>query len=140
MKASKKNVTQKRRPGRPPTGQAPGSTIRLPDELRARIDSWAARQDDKPVRSEAIRRLLNLGLAKAKPLANATTVGRLGNKAVSKSSELAGKMIDRLSDQSAPLEEQEKRKRRLLKGPAEFRDMRDLASQKRRAKTRTSAR
>jgi hypothetical protein len=108
--------------------------------LRARIDSWAARQDDKPVRSEAIRRLLNLGLAKAKPLANATTVGRLGNKAVSKSSELAGKTIDRLSDQSAPLEEQEKRKRRLLKGPAEFRDMRDLASQKRRAKTRTSAR
>jgi predicted DNA-binding ribbon-helix-helix protein len=66
----------------------------------------------------------------AKPLANATAAGRLGNKAVSKSSELAGKTIDRLSDQSAPLEEQEKRKRRLLKGPAEFRDIRDLASQK----------
>jgi hypothetical protein len=72
-------------------------------------------------------------LAKAKPLANATAVGRPGNKAVSESSELAAKMIDRLADQSAPLEEQEKRKRRLLKGPAEFRDIRDLASQKRRA-------
>jgi hypothetical protein len=64
-------------------------------------------------------------------LPNARAAGRLGNKAVSKSSELASKMIDRLADQSAPLEEQEKRKRRLLKGPAEFRDIRDLASQKR---------
>ena len=103
------------------------------------MDAWIRRQSPKPSRPEAIRRLVELGLAKTKPLANATAMGRLGNKAVSKSSELAAKMIDRLADQSAPLEEQEKRKRRLLKGPAEFRDMRDLASQKRRAKTRTSA-
>jgi Arc/MetJ-type ribon-helix-helix transcriptional regulator len=125
------NASKKRKPGRPATGQIPARSIRLPEELSARIDSWAVKQADKPSRSEAIRRLVELGLAKAKPLANATTVGRLGNKAVSKSSELAGKTIDRLIDQSAPLEEQEKRKRRLLKGPAEFRDMRDLASQKR---------
>jgi hypothetical protein len=86
---------------------------------------------EKPSRPEAIRRLVELGLAKTKPLANATAVGRLGNKAVSKSSELASKTIDRLSDQSAPLEEQEKRKRRLLKGPTEFREIRDLASDRR---------
>jgi Arc/MetJ-type ribon-helix-helix transcriptional regulator len=126
MKASRK-----RKPGRPATGQIPARSIRLSNELRARIDAWAARQADKPSRSEAIRRLVELGLAKAKPLANATAVGRLGNKSVSKSSELAAKTIDRLSDQSAPLEEQEKRKRRLLKGPTEFRDIRDLASDKR---------
>jgi Arc/MetJ-type ribon-helix-helix transcriptional regulator len=123
--------SRKRKPGRPATGQIPARSIRLPEELSARIDSWAANQPDIPKRSEAIRRLVELGLAKAKPLRNATAVGRLGNKAISKSSELAGKTIDRLSDQSAPLEEQEKRKRRLLKGPAEFRDIRDLASQKR---------
>jgi hypothetical protein len=99
--------------------------------VAAAVEHWAAQQADKPSRSEAIRRLVELGLAKAKPLANATPVGRLGDKAVSKSSELAGNTIDRLIDQSAPLEEQEKRKRRLLKGPAEFRDIRDLASQKR---------
>jgi Arc/MetJ-type ribon-helix-helix transcriptional regulator len=133
------NASKKRKPGRPATGQIPARSIRLPEELSARIDSWAVKQPDTPSRSEAIRRLVELGLAKTKPLANAVAVGRLGNKAVSKSSELAGKTIDRLSDQSASLEEQEKRKRRLLKGPTEFRDMRDLASQKRRAKTRTSA-
>ena len=70
------------------------------------------------------------GKAKAKPN-DATIGGRLGNKAVSKSSELAGKTIDRLKDKSAPNEEQEKRKRRLLKGPTEFRNIRDLASDKR---------
>jgi hypothetical protein len=32
----------------------------------ARLDAWAARQDDKPGRSEAIRRLVEIGL-KAKP-------------------------------------------------------------------------
>ena len=122
--------SRKRKPGRPATGQIPARSIRLPEELSART-SWAANQPDIPKRSEAIRRLVELGLAKAKPLRNATAVGRLGNKAISKSSELAGKTIDRLSDQSAPLEEQEKRKRRLLKGPTEFRDIRDLASQKR---------
>jgi Arc/MetJ-type ribon-helix-helix transcriptional regulator len=125
------NASKKRKPGRPATGQIPARSIRLPEELSARIDGWAVKQVDKPSRSEAIRQLVELGLAKAKPLANATAVGRLSNKAVSKSSELAGKMIDRLADHSAPLEEREKRKRRLLKGPAEFRDMRNLASQKR---------
>ena len=125
------NASKKRKPGRPATGQIPARSIRLPEELSTRIDSWAVKQADTPSRSEAIRRLVELGLAKTKPLANAIAVGRLGNKAVSKSSELAGKTIDRLADRSAPFEEQEKRKRRLLKGPTEFRDMRDLASQKR---------
>jgi Arc/MetJ-type ribon-helix-helix transcriptional regulator len=125
------NASKKRKPGRPATGQIPARSIRLPKELSARIDSWAVKQPDTPLRSEAIRRLVELGLAKTKPLANATAVGRLRNKAVSKSSELAAKTIDRLSDQSASLEEQEKRKRRLLKGPTEFRDIRDLASDRR---------
>jgi hypothetical protein len=34
-------------------------------------------------------------------------------------------MIDWLGDKSAPPEEQAKRKRRLVKGPSEFREMRD---------------
>lgn len=37
---------------------------------------------------------------------------------------LAGKVIDRLADASATPEERETRKRRLLKGPKEFRDVR----------------
>jgi hypothetical protein len=38
---------------------------------------------------------------------------------------LAGKEIDKLIDPSAPAEERQQRKRRLLKGPNEFREMRD---------------
>jgi hypothetical protein len=34
--------------------------------MRDAVDQWAAKQDDQPGRSEAIRRLVDLGL-KAKP-------------------------------------------------------------------------
>ena len=51
--------------------------------------------------------------------------GRLRSKATSnKASDLAGQEIDRLRDQSASTEEQDRRKRRLVKGPSEFRDIR----------------
>ena len=61
MKASKKNVVRKR-PGRPATGQDPVTAIRLSKEMRAAVDAWAAAQDDEPGRSEAIRRLVEIGL------------------------------------------------------------------------------
>jgi hypothetical protein len=61
MKASKKNVVRKR-PGRPATGQDPVTAIRLSSQLRADVDAWAAEQDDEPGRSEAIRRLVEIGL------------------------------------------------------------------------------
>jgi hypothetical protein len=53
-----------RRPGsgRPATGKDPVRTIRLSDEFIAKVDAWAARQVDDPGRSEAIRRLVELGL------------------------------------------------------------------------------
>ena len=38
--------------------------LRLPASLRAEIERWAEQQKDKPSRSEAIRRLLELGLAR----------------------------------------------------------------------------
>ena len=61
MKPSKKNVVRKR-PGRPATGQDPVTAIRLSKELRETVDMWANMQADQPGRSEAIRRLLELGL------------------------------------------------------------------------------
>jgi metal-responsive CopG/Arc/MetJ family transcriptional regulator len=36
--------------------------MRLSDEFMASVDAWSARQDDAPSRSEAIRRLVELGL------------------------------------------------------------------------------
>jgi Ribbon-helix-helix protein, copG family len=48
--------------GRKPTGVDPARTIRLSDEFIEAVDVWAARQEDRPGRSEAIRRLVELGL------------------------------------------------------------------------------
>jgi hypothetical protein len=61
MVGSIKKATPKRR-GRPATGKAPTRTLRLTDEFIAEVDSWAEKQPDEPGRSEAIRRLIELGL------------------------------------------------------------------------------
>jgi hypothetical protein len=57
---------------------------------------------------------------------------RRSPKAASKASDMAGHQIDKLGDPSATPEERHQRKRRLLKGPGEFRDMRaDVRKSKR---------
>jgi hypothetical protein len=57
-------VTHKKRGrGRPATGHDPARSVRLSDEIIKRIEKWGADQEDKPPRSEAIRRLVELGLA-----------------------------------------------------------------------------
>jgi hypothetical protein len=61
MKRSIKKATPKRR-GRPATGKAPTRTLRLTDEFIAKVDAWATAQTDEPGRSEAIRRLVEIGL------------------------------------------------------------------------------
>jgi hypothetical protein len=48
--------------GRKPTGTDPARTIRLSDQFLANVDAWAAAQEDEPGRSEAIRRLVEIGL------------------------------------------------------------------------------
>jgi hypothetical protein len=53
-------VNQKKGRGRPATGRDPVSAVRLPVELTAAVDKWA--EDNKANRSEAIRRLVEIGL------------------------------------------------------------------------------
>jgi DNA-binding XRE family transcriptional regulator len=55
-------VTHKKR-GRPATGQDPILTLRLPATLRLAVESWTDQQNDKPSRSEAIRRLIEFALS-----------------------------------------------------------------------------
>ena len=114
--AKSKKVLPKAR-GRPATGRDPVSAIRLPLELTASIDKWAERYAVGS-RSEAIRRLIEFGLA------SAPSVRPRGKKATSKASDMAGKEIDRLGDKFATDEERAIRKSRLLKGPREYRDFR----------------
>ncbi len=53
---------KKRGRGRPRTGRDPMYGLRMSDDLVAAVDEWAAQQPDAPSRSEAIRRLVQLGL------------------------------------------------------------------------------
>src|SRR2546421_8768234 len=100
--------------------------MRVPTSFLAAVDQWRRKQTDLPARAEAIRRLVELGLAGSRPLRQRSP------KAVAKAVNLAGKQIDKLSDPSATAQERQLRKRRLLKGPKEFRDIRgDLAKPRR---------
>jgi len=92
------------------------------------VDEWIARQDVKLDRPEAIRRLVELGLAGTQP------TPRPSPKVLSKASDLAAQQIDELGDPSATDEERQTRKRRLLRGPKEFRDIRAFAEQPKRKK------
>jgi hypothetical protein len=60
--AKSNQVVPKKGRGRPATGRDPVTAIRLSEDFRVAVDKWAAKQDDKPARSEAIRRLVELGL------------------------------------------------------------------------------
>ena len=84
-------------------------------ECIASVDAWAAKQEDRPGRSEAIRRLVELGLA-VKSLPKQTSRAR--------AAAMAGKELDDLVDASASADEQASRKRRLLSGPEEFQRVR----------------
>ena len=56
-----KKVLPKKR-GRPATGKDPMLTLRAPPALTAEVEAWAKRQPDRPSRSEALRRLVEMAL------------------------------------------------------------------------------
>src|SRR6266446_2930478 len=110
-------VILKKKAGRPATGNDPVRAIRLSDDFLTKVDSWAAKQDDRPGRSEAIRRLVELGLKVKTP---ARPVSKPGRRL--RAQELATKAIEKIIDPAAPPEERAQRRRRLTKGPTEFRE------------------
>jgi hypothetical protein len=87
----------------------------MPRALIEEADAWAIANDT--VRSEAIRRLVELGLT-------VKSVARPTAKAAARAAELAAEAIDKHADTSAPSAERESRKNRLLKGPSVFWDVR----------------
>jgi hypothetical protein len=114
----KKPISQQKSRGRPATGQTPMLGFRATDELRGKIVHWAEFQPDLPKLSEAVRRLVELGLT-------VKTKRRLTNENQKlRAREMAGKTIDHLTDAGAHAADQASRKRRLLKGPEEFRETR----------------
>jgi hypothetical protein len=109
-------ITKKRR-GPPPTGKGTLVGVRLQPDLLAPIDAWAAAQEDEPGRSEAIRRLVELGLTVKTP---ARPVNKPGRRL--RAQELATKAIEKIVDSAAAPEERVQRRRQLTKGPSEFRE------------------
>jgi hypothetical protein len=120
MKKAIQKMRGGKRPGagRPATGNHPMMSLRMPNELTAAVEGWAARQTDNPARSEAFRRLVEIGIAAS------ASAHPPNPKARAKAADMAAETIDRHTDPSAPPEEQASRKRKLLKGPKEFRDLR----------------
>jgi len=59
-----KSITVKRKKrGRPATGQTPFVGVRLSTTLTDQVDDWAAKNNGGLSRSEAIRRLVEIGLS-----------------------------------------------------------------------------
>ena len=93
--------------------------FRADPATRAAIVKWAENQPDMPTLSEAIRRLVELGLTIQTPARPSSKPGRR-----LRAQELATKAIEKIVDPAAPPEEQAQRRRRLTKGPTEFREAR----------------
>jgi hypothetical protein len=114
-----KSISVKRKkPGRPATGTDPLMGFRASPVMRASVVRWAENQPDTPSLSEAIRRLVELGLT-VKTKGRATSEGQK-----IRAREMAGKAIDKMTDTTAAPDDQAARKKRLLKGPEEFRAVR----------------
>jgi hypothetical protein len=58
----KSTIVRQKVMGRPRTGIKALLSFRADDGTRAAIVKWAGKQDDQPTLSEAIRRLVELGL------------------------------------------------------------------------------
>jgi hypothetical protein len=90
-------------------------TARMPHALIAEVEAWAAKNATSS--SEAFRRLVEIGL-KAKQARG------YSDQQKRRAKEMAGEVIDANSDDDAHADDQARRKRRLIKGPEEFRDLR----------------
>src|SRR5205823_173790 len=93
------------------------SGVKMSRRLTADVDAWAEAHDT--VRSDAIRRLVELGLSSTLSV-NPVGAGRRDLEI----KELAVEQIGQLLDPSLPIAERERRIRRLTAGPPEFSDER----------------
>lgn len=101
------------------TAGHPVSAVKLPAVLTASIDAWAGARGVN--RSEAIRRLIELGLRSEASTAPAKPVARHDAAAVE---ELVTHQLEQFIDPATPPEERERRIQRLTEGPPEFVDLR----------------
>jgi hypothetical protein len=125
-----KSISVKRKKaGRPATGTEPLYGVRITDPLMKQIMEWAKAQG--ATRSEAIRRLVELGLSvpadrprrpgRSLDLKEMAEIVPAKTGRLARARELAAEAIDKIGDAAASTEERDERRRRLTKGPPEFR-------------------
>ena len=83
--------------GRPATGVTPMMGFRASDKLRAEIVRWAEYQPDTPKLSEAVRRLVEMGLASASPQSSPRVLST-AKESATRAAALAAKAIDKRID------------------------------------------
>jgi hypothetical protein len=115
----RQSLVPKKKRGPLPTGQGIQIQVRIQPDKLAELDRWIAAQTDRPSRPEAIRRIVERVLGRsAHPKA-------ANKRKAHKASELADRVAEHLVDESLPLEEQQRRKRAVTRGPKEFCDIRE---------------
>jgi Arc/MetJ-type ribon-helix-helix transcriptional regulator len=116
----KQKVIPRKKTGPAATGKGEPVVVRMHTPQLKALDAWIAQQEPPfPSRPEAVRRLVKLALANSKKQRV-----RYSEKIVAKAMELAARAIDGLMDPSASADEKVVGKRRLLRGPSVFRDVR----------------
>jgi hypothetical protein len=119
-----KSITaEPKKRGRPATGKDPLMGFRASPVMRASVVRWAENQTDNPSLSEAIRRLVEIGLS-GTTTSERPRILSTSKQSAARAAELAARTIEKRIDSKAPAEEREVRKRKLLRGPEEFRETR----------------
>lgn len=95
-------------------GLAPLMGFRPPPKLRAAIIKWAEYQPDTPTLSQALGRLVELGLTVA------ADGQRVGGQQKRRARKMAAETIDGMADATVNAGDRASRKRHLLNGPEEF--------------------
>ncbi|BBO02677.1 hypothetical protein ABH991_002222 [Bradyrhizobium ottawaense] len=102
-------------PVRRRTGIDPISAVKMPERLTAAVDAWA--EAHQLTRSDAICKLIELGLKVAPPVLS--PVHPIASDAA-RIEEIAVHEIETLLDPALPVDERDRRIRRLTEGPPEF--------------------
>jgi Arc/MetJ-type ribon-helix-helix transcriptional regulator len=111
----KQTVIPRKKRGPPATGKGEPVVVRMHPPILAGLDEWISKQKPPfPSRPEAVRRLVELGLT-------VKTRSAPSERQRAALADLASKAIDSLKV-DAPDDEKASRKRRLIKGPEEFRE------------------
>ena len=114
----KTGITKKRR-GPAPTGKGTLVGVRLQPDRLAAVDAWIAKQNATMTRPEAIRAMLDAVLV---IVSNDPGEKPKARRQAARASEMAARTIERKLDPAVPEEERAQRRRRLTKGPLEFRE------------------